>query len=217
MHSIVREIGQGDLVFDVGANRGDKADWFLDRGARVVCVEPQPRLADHLRGKYRDQPRVSIVDKGLSDAPGSRTLFINNRMDVISTFAEHWKQGRFADQTWDEEIQVPITTLDALIDQFGMPRYCKIDVEGHEVEVMSGLTRPVPCLSFEFAGEYWRNAMLCIERCIRIGHKEFNISLGEDDNFLLSQWVPYYEMVVLMSNACQSQPELWGDVYARVA
>ena len=33
--------------------------------------------------------------------------------------------------------------LDRLIDAWGIPSFCKIDVEGHEAEVLAGLSRPV--------------------------------------------------------------------------
>ena len=46
-------------------------------------------------------------------------------------------------------IRVPVTTLDQLILRYGRPYYCKVDVEGYEVEVFRGLTQPIPMISFE--------------------------------------------------------------------
>ena len=43
---------------------------------------------------------------------------------------------------WDAAETVPVTTLDALIAEHGPPRFVKIDVEGHEAEVLRGLSRP---------------------------------------------------------------------------
>ena len=45
---------------------------------------------------------------------------------------------------------MPVTTLDRLIAQHGVPSFIKIDVEGFEDQVLAGLTHPVPALSFEF-------------------------------------------------------------------
>lgn len=46
----------GDIYFDVGAHKGDKADYFLQKGYECVLVEPQQNLVEHLRQKYQDQP-----------------------------------------------------------------------------------------------------------------------------------------------------------------
>ena len=37
-----------------------------------------------------------------------------------------------------------------MISRFGAPDFCKINVEGLELEVLRGLSRPVPALSFEY-------------------------------------------------------------------
>ena len=44
-----RFLGPGDLAFDIGAHVGDRTASFRRLGARVVAVEPQPRLARLLR------------------------------------------------------------------------------------------------------------------------------------------------------------------------
>lgn len=73
----------------------------------------------------------------------------------LSTADEDWKKGRcFKDYTWGCAIDVPATTLNELIETHGMPDFCKIDVEGYELNVLKGMTKPIPYLSFEFAYEF---------------------------------------------------------------
>src|SRR4051794_3343627 len=45
-------VRRGDLVFDIGANVGERSRIFLDLGARVVAVEPNPSCADVIRARY---------------------------------------------------------------------------------------------------------------------------------------------------------------------
>ena len=81
-------------------------------------------------------------------------MSINTKQPVISTFAAHWKTGRFSNSNWDKKIMVDVTTLDDLIIKFGEPNYIKIDVEGFEHEVILGLTKKSGIISFEFTSEF---------------------------------------------------------------
>ena len=46
-----------DLCFDVGANIGSKTKIFLELGARVVCIEPQPNCVDVLKETYQNDSK----------------------------------------------------------------------------------------------------------------------------------------------------------------
>lgn len=202
----------GDLVFDVGANVGDKATQFLARGARVVCFEPQPACAETLRSRFAGESRVTVVQKGLADQAGTLTLSICDN-DTLSTFSEQWKHGRHARNRWARSAEVDVITLDAAIAEYGRPRYCKIDVEGFEIRVLRGLTQPVDVLSFEFAKEFMENARTAVSYLNGIGMNEFSVALGENDFFSVDGWVDGHLLVDAISR--QEQPLLWGDLYAR--
>jgi hypothetical protein len=47
--SVLNGFRPGDLIFDVGANVGDKTDIFLRLGARVLAVEPDKAAQQVLR------------------------------------------------------------------------------------------------------------------------------------------------------------------------
>jgi len=212
-HPIVKLISSGDLVFDVGANRGSLSQWFVDVGARVVCVEPQPKLAEEIRKRYASHQQVSVVDKGLGAMRGSCRMNISSQHDILSTFAEHWKGGRFKHFVWDQQIEVQITTLDDLVSEFGIPRYCKIDVEGFERDVVRGLSSKIGIISFEFTFEFIEHSMEVIEMLIRLGYRQFNVSKGDQPELHWEEWVPYY--VLLRALIQSSDVDLWGDIYAR--
>ena len=212
-HSILNSIAQGDMVFDVGANRGAIAQDFLRVGARVVCIEPQPQLAAALRQHFINNKQVTVVEKGVGAIRGRSIMNISSEYDILSTFAEHWKVGRFKNTLWDQQVEVPITTLDDLISEFGVPRYCKIDVEGFEREVIKGLSSKIGLVSFEFTFEFIEHSMEVIEMLIRLGYRQFNVSVGDDSVFHWAEWVPYYELLRALMQATDTN--LWGDIYAR--
>ncbi len=206
-------IGEGDIVFDVGANVGSKTDVYLMKGAHVVCFEPQPECVRVLREKYQNNQNVTIVDNGLAGEAGQMQLSICSKANTISTFSDEWKTGRFTDYSWDRVIPVEVTTLDEMIEVYGRPKFCKIDVEGFELAVLKGLSQPVPYIAFEFAIEFLENARKCLLHLQALGYKHFNLCLGERPEFVFSEWVSS-EMLFHHIEHLDNEL-LWGDIYAK--
>jgi FkbM family methyltransferase len=206
-------VAPGDLVFDIGANVGNKAAELLERGARVVCVEPQPHCVQQIRARFGGHSDVSVVDKGVASHPGTLQLSICREKDYISTFAKVWKTGRFSEEKWEETVDVEVTTLDELIQAHGKPRFCKIDVEGFELEALNGLSERIAFLSFEYSAEFQETARACLIRLNQLGYRYFNFSFGESQQFSHDDWLSSRELLDYLAR----QPDLlfWGDIYAR--
>jgi methyltransferase FkbM-like protein len=115
-------------------------------------------------------------------------------------------------QAWTRTIRVPATTLDALRTRYGKPAFIKIDVEGSEAEVLAGLTRPSPALSFEFTTIQRGVAADCIERCARLGYTRYNAMLGESHALVHGDWVSAEEIASWLHALPQSANS--GDIYA---
>jgi FkbM family methyltransferase len=213
-HHIVNSILPGDFVLDIGANSGEKAEWYVKRGIRVVCVEPQPDMIRRLNARFSGNPTVAIVGKALGAEVGELPMSICSESPTISTLDEGWKQGRFADQKWDSTVMVQVSTLDLIVAEFGVPRYTKIDVEGYEKQVLSGLSARVGIVSFEFTSEYIANAFDIVGMLVRLGYTKFNVSTAEDPHFMLPQWVPFHSLILQLSALCQKDGDAWGDIYA---
>jgi FkbM family methyltransferase len=196
----------GALVFDVGANIGNKAASYLALGARVVCFEPQPACAQALGARL---PAATVEACALGRQAGEAELMVCDAAPTISTFVDKWRLGRFRDYTWSRTIRVPVATLDAMIEKYGTPDYTKIDVEGFELEVLAGLSRPLPCVSVEFHSEWWEDARACVARLGELGARAFNVADGESEDFALGEWVG--AEAVLSAAAAMS----WGDIYGR--
>jgi FkbM family methyltransferase len=209
-------IKRGDLCFDVGANVGKFTKVFLKLGAKVVCVEPQETCLQQLYKSFGNDKNVIIVGKAVGECEGYGELMICEDATTISTMSTKWKnEGRFSkNYKWTKaQNKVPVTTLDALILSYGLPKFCKIDVKGFEESVLKGLTKSIPLISFEFTTEFFDDAKKCINRLQSIGRVGFNCTLGESWKFLFSKWVApdeLYEKIAELDNKL-----LWGDIYAR--
>jgi FkbM family methyltransferase len=203
----------GHLVFDVGAHTGEKAELFLRAGARVVCFEPQSDLATVMRQKFAGRSDVAVVEKGLSGEEGKIKFFLCPEDPTIATASTEWKEGTFAEKQYSGEVEIDVTTLDAMIREHGVPDFVKIDVEGFEIEVLRGLSRPVPLLSIEWARDGLTNTLACIEHLGQLGFKQFNVSLGETGKFVFTEWVSADTLVSYLNGPLDQIH--WGDVYAR--
>jgi FkbM family methyltransferase len=206
----------GDLVFDIGAAEGFHAAVLAGLGARVVCVEPQPACLEILERLFADHPGVTIVAAGVGEEPGEATLHVSRGDPEISTFEiEKWQSGRFAGYRWEDRITVPMVTLDQLVERHGPPAFAKIDVEGYETQVLAGLGRPLPRVSFEFTREYLDDAERCVDRLSSLAPTRFNATLFRRWRPMLDRWVEGAELIDRL--AARGDGTLYGDIHARTA
>lgn len=213
-HQILSYVAPGDIVFDIGANIGDKANMILNVvQARLVCVEPQPKCVAILLERFGKNPDVTIVPSGVASRDDIGNLSICESNDTLSTFSEKWKQGRFKNEQWTQTATVDMVRLDTLVEQYGNPRFCKIDVEGFEVEVLLGLSKKIGIISFEFTSEFIDDCFVCIQCLISLGYRYFNLSLGETPTLYYPKFVKFEEIIQLLYNSRNNQG-LWGDIYA---
>ena len=213
-------INDGDLVFDVGSHVGDRAASFSRLGARVVAVEPQPALVRVLKLLHGRNPAVTIEPVAVGRVVGSTNLMINPGNPTVSSVSQEFVSAAhdaagWEAQRWTRTIQVPVTTLDALIAKHGKPAFIKIDVEGFEAEVLAGLTQQVRALSFEFTTIQREVARACIERCRTLGFTRFNSALGESQVLTHEQWVGGDAMAAWLAALPHSANS--GDIYAALA
>ena len=208
-------VKDGDLCFDVGANVGDRTEMLLSLGASVVCVEPQADCVKVMRRRFRRNPKVAIVEKALGASEGTADLHVCEYNPGITSLSTKWiSQSRYAaEYGWNRTVQVPVTTLDALIAQYGTPAFCKIDVEGFEDSVLAGLSQPVGCLSFEFRHEMLEEAFQCLHRAAALGPAQCNCTVFDAVETLYPDWSCAPEL--RQNLKALSDPLLWGDIYVR--
>ena len=211
-----RWLRAGDLVFDIGAHVGNRTRAFAALGCRVVAVEPQPSVAALLRLLAGRLPAVTVVECAVAEHAGRAVLAVSDRTPTVSTLTPAWREARrrdtsFAGVEWNRDVEVDATTLDALVAQFGVPAFVKLDMEGGELAALRGLTTPVPGVSFEYLSDALDAAAACAARLAALGPYRFNWSAGESSRLGSDEWLGDGALVERLA----ALPAGHGDVYAR--
>ena len=143
----------GKTLIDVGANRGIYT-WIMSQCAgpagKVYAFEPQPELNEHLESLKESfgLDNVIVTGQGLSSEPG--VLELQRSRVGAGQAGVNLPAG-----TFDEVLEVPVTTLDSFLAEAGEKQIglIKADVEGHELDVFKGAEQTFaehrPVLLFE--------------------------------------------------------------------
>lgn len=151
MSFLLKHLKQGDYFVDVGANMG--AYTLLAAGvcqAKVLSIEPWPANVDVLLEQIELNSlstKVEILQAGASDQNGELLFQSDSSQNTFVVEAKH------AEAT--SAISVPVYRLDSILKQ--CPQFIKIDVEGHELQVLIGL------------GEYLDDPVLGVIQCETLG------------------------------------------------
>ncbi|MEZ5661136.1 MAG: FkbM family methyltransferase [Burkholderiaceae bacterium] len=213
-------ISPGALCFDVGAHVGSRVRCWRALGARVVAIEPHPDFAALLEHLFGRDSGVMIERSALGARAGHATLFESARHPTVNTLDPGWTEAAgalesFKGVSWSPGPEVAVTTLDALMAVHGTPSFVKIDVEGLEAEVLTGLSRPLAALSFEFLSAMPERALRCLDRLDALGDYEYRWSAGESLRFGMPGWWRSDEIRAwLAAGAARAGGS--GDIYARL-
>jgi FkbM family methyltransferase len=204
-----RLIGPGELAFDIGANVGAHTAALLDVGASVVSVEPQSSCIAALRKRFDD--RVRVVAAAVASEAGEAELFLSSESSERATLRHEWTRTGYFTHGWQGSEVVRVTTLDRLIEEYGRPTLCKIDVETYEREVLAGLTFPVCTIVFEFGTDHLQDALSCIVRLQALADYRFTFRVGQSPRFAAG-WSTGRSLETALA-ACG--PGLSGDIIGR--
>ena len=204
----VKEPATQLLAFDIGANKGNKTKALLKLGFKVVALEPEKKSISTLEYRYKKNPRVQIIKKGVASQEGAANIYITQGRSGLNTMNKKWKDrlNNQEENRWNNRVdfkefyEVPLTTVENLRKECGDPYFVKIDVEGFELEVIKGMRQLPGFISFEAnLPAFTEETIRCIETLYQLdNHVRFNYSFHE--KLAGASWLPADEMISYIKN-----------------
>jgi FkbM family methyltransferase len=141
--ALCRLLDRGETALDIGANIGQMSNLMRHLAGgkgQVISFEPHPEIFSELKYNLQSLPvpegsaRVDLHNCALSEAAGEAKL----------EFGPAWKVNRGTAKlatgasSSGQSVNVRLLPLDQVVDQATKVGVCKIDVEGHELQVFRG-------------------------------------------------------------------------------
>jgi FkbM family methyltransferase len=151
--------GYESVVLAVGANKDDWSASLLKfaNPEQLVMFEPQESLRATLDHRFGATASLAIHTAAVGREPGVMTMYRDRQGSTLASL--YPRDIQHHGHHLEDRIEVPVVRLDDFVEanDIGTLAYLKLDVEGHELEVLRGAARllednRVYGLAFQFGG-----------------------------------------------------------------
>jgi FkbM family methyltransferase len=199
-------------AMDIGANVGIVTLALVDFGFKVYSLEPHPETNQKLiktLDKLIKTGKVEVIELAVSDQDGIAEMFVGSA-DTVNSIEKAWTTIAFPEYFNNKHvIDVPTRKLSTLFRELRINNigFLKIDVEGHEVNVLKGLFDDLnehecpPIIMFEANQRFPEKAEECLSILNARQYKQFDIFIKEghvllgtsrfSGQFLPKEWYHY--------------------------
>jgi FkbM family methyltransferase len=129
----------GQLIYDVGVHDGADTAFYLSLGHRVIGIEASPIMAEDLRQRFAREiaaGRFTLLNIGVAETEGVMEFWVS----AHAVWSSFHRENAARNGTPHHKVKVPTRLFGNVIAQFGVPLYCKIDIEGNDRLCLDGLS-----------------------------------------------------------------------------
>lgn len=133
-----------NLIIDVGMHDGRDTAFYLAKGFDVVAVEAHPDLASAAIERFPEEVqsgRLRVLPVAISTTEGTSRFGIADEMTIWSSLSEDFIERNRSAGTSYRYVDVPTRTFESVLEEVGIPRYLKIDIEGADMLCVRALRR----------------------------------------------------------------------------
>jgi len=209
---------RNNLIFDVGANIGNKSVIFAKIAKNVIAFEPTERLFLLLKKRLK-HTNVKMLNYALGSSVSSLEFFVIEGNDAYNSLSKKHIETTATqrDIAKVENVStrtVHVDTLENAIQQFGIPKYIKIDVEGYEYEVIKGLKNSITLISFEVnLPDFLNESIKIIEYLAALSDDKYLFNFTADGPFLNETFINKVHAIRFLTTSPLKYMEVYAKLY----
>jgi FkbM family methyltransferase len=171
-----------ELIYDVGAHKGEDTEFYLKKGFSVIAVEASPQLCVALSQRFLEeiqQGNLTIINIAVTRNTGTVDFYVDRKNSIWGTTKSDFvTRNKWIGGGSIDKITVGSSPLSELMKKHGVPRYCKIDIEGNDLEALKSLVDAsgVPqFISVESEKRDWWQLVEQFKIMQALGYRQFKI------------------------------------------
>lgn len=122
-----------NLIYDLGMHEAHDTEYYLKQGYSVVAIDADAEMVEKAEKKFAKEikeERLRLLHCAITDTEGGSVDFHICNDNTLWSSLNAEISGR---ENLDfETVSVPSKRLDAIFSEYGVPYYCKIDIEGYD-------------------------------------------------------------------------------------
>jgi FkbM family methyltransferase len=168
---VTAEFIEPNLIYDVGLHDGQDSAYYLSKGFRVVAIEANPAFAELAAEQFRSEiaaQRLTVLNVAIADTTGEATFWICDDHTDWSSFDREIASRQGARH---HALTVTLRPFREILAEYGIPYYCKVDIEGSDQLCLDALSRErrPPFISVEVGFEPM------LDRLADLGYDRFKV------------------------------------------
>ncbi len=146
-----KNIRQGDVVLDIGANIGFYAkilSQLAGSNGKVHCFEPDPMNFLHLKNNTHSLRNITINNKAVGSETGVLKIYTSKSLNV-----DH---RTYKPDVYDREIEIQAVSVDEYLAKDKRVDFVKMDIQGFEMQAIMGMEKTLRCNKrIKLLSEFW--------------------------------------------------------------
>ncbi|MEI7581033.1 FkbM family methyltransferase [Runella sp.] len=128
-----------NLIYDIGLHLGYDTSFYLSKGFKVIAIEANPELINKAKSTFKNEissGKLTLLNIAISEKDFELVPFYVSKERSIQSSLQKSMAQRNSEIL---EVKVESAKLATIFEKYGVPLYCKIDIEGYDYIALESL------------------------------------------------------------------------------